>query len=154
VETRRKKGEHMQSGYCLTREGTDALEAFNDDRVRFAAALDDGSGIVAFDGGWEGFDTLGTVFMAQEPHPDYPDTWPDWARKQFPKRAIATGREHYALLKLRFAEYLSQQDAVTGIAQVTDELLLVESDGPIAAGASWSAAVSEFRDKRLELVRT
>jgi hypothetical protein len=139
----------MQAGYVLTREGTDALEAFNDDRVRFAASLEDGSGIIAFDGGWEGFGDLGTVFM-QQPIPDYPPSWPD-PYKAAPKRAVASGNEHYALIKVRFEEYLHSLESVTGCVRVTDELLLVESDGPVSAGAGWSSSVVEFRDARLEL---
>jgi hypothetical protein len=139
------------NGYVICRTGEDALAAFDDERVRFAASLDDESGIIAFDGGWEGFDEFGTVFMAQEPHPDYPPSWP-W--RDCPKRALATGREHFALLSVSFEEYLHTQEAVTGCVRVTDELLLVESDGPISAGPGWSAGVSEYRDKRLELVRS
>jgi hypothetical protein len=138
----------MSSGYVLTREGSRALELFADNRVRFAAELDDGSGFVAFDGEALGFMDSGTVFMAQEPHPDYPPSWP-W--RDCPKRAIATGREHFALLSVSFEEYLHTQEAVTGCVRVTDELLLVESDGPISAGPGWSAGVMEYRDKRLEL---
>lgn len=140
----------MTSGYVLTHEGSEALEAFQDQRVRFAASLEDGSGIIAFDGPGLDFMEFGTVFMA-EPHPDHPDTWPDWAKKAAPKRAIATGREVYALVGVAFEEYLHSLEAVTGCVRVADSLLLVESDGPVSAGAGWASAVMEFRDKRLEL---
>lgn len=140
------------NGYVLTREGSDALALFDDDRVRFAASLSDGSGIAAFDGAAEGFDKLGTVFAAQEPHPDYPDTWPDWYRIIAPKRRVANGREHFTLAAVAFEEYAHGLQAVTGCVRVTDELLLIESDGPIAVGAGWTAEVMEFRDKRLVTV--
>jgi hypothetical protein len=147
----------MTSGYVLTREGNDALALFTDERVRFAAALSDGSGIVAFDGGWEALGGLalgiGTVFMAQEPHPDDPRTWPDWAREGhvIPKRRMATGREHFTLVSVSFEEYAHGLEAVTGCVRVTDDLLLVESDGPVAIGAGWTAAIdgNRYRDKRL-----
>jgi hypothetical protein len=142
------------NGYCLTMEGTRALDLFAVDGVRFAASLDDGSGIVAFDGPGLDFMDAGTVFMVTPPDgADPTQPLPDWYRKAAPKRAIATGAEHYALISVSFEEYLHSLESVTGCVRVTDELLLVESDGPVSAGAGWSSSVVEFRDKRLELVR-
>lgn len=142
------------NGYILTREGSDALEAFNDERVRFAASLSDGSGIVAFDGNADGFGELGTVFLAQE-HPEGADPTqplPDWYKRMAPKRGVANGREHFALVAIAFEQYAHELEAVTGVVRVSDELLLVESDGPIVVGSSWTAEVMEFRDKRLVTV--
>jgi hypothetical protein len=129
----------MTSGYVLTNDGTSALACFSDERVRFAASLDDTSGIVAFDGEPDpAWNAIGTVFV---PHPV----------PFCPKRAVATGREFYSVLPVLFEDYVASLRAVTGYVRLTDALLLVESDGPIASGADWSAGVTELRDKRLEL---
>lgn len=144
----------MTSGYVLTREGDAALDAFTDARVRFAAALSDGSGIVAFDGAAEDLDKIGTVFLAQE-HPEGADPTqplPDWYKRMAPKRGVANGREHFTLAAIAFEEYAHSLEAVTGCVRVTDELLLIESDGPIAAGAGWTASVVSYLDKRLSSV--
>ncbi len=132
------------TGYLFTKYGSEALGLFDDPRIRFAARLSDGSGFAAFDG--ESLDLMehGTVMLVQN-HIPIPLPF-------CPKRAIATGREVYSLVSKTFTDYLLDQEAVTGLALVTDELLLVESQGPIVAGSSWSAAVGTFRDKRLERV--
>lgn len=131
----------MQGGYVLTATGDAALAMFEDRRVRFAASLTDGSGFAAFDGGPIGLH--GRIL----PELGFPIPWRD-----FPKRGVGTGLEYFALVPDVFTGYLLEQDAVTGLVRVSDDLLLVESIGPIAAGAIWSEGVVEFRDKRLALV--
>ncbi len=131
----------MESGYLFTPEGKAALELFDDDRVRFAASLDDGSGFLAFDGSAPDFQVYGTVHMGEEIFPFF-----------VPKRWHGMGREVYAMVPGLFTEYLKELKAVTGVAKITEAMLLVESDGPISIGADWQAGVVEFKDKRLELV--
>jgi hypothetical protein len=141
------------SGYVLTFDAADALKVFDDPSVRYAAALDNGRGLAAFDGEPFGFSDIGTVWMTQ-PEPDYPDTWPDWYRKAAPKRARATGRECFSFIPTSYERYLHEQEWVTGCVRLrgVPELLLVESDGPIAAGV-WSAKVDSYRDKRIRIAR-
>lgn len=147
------------NGYVITDRGIDALDLFEHPSVRYAAALQDGKGIAAFDADAEEFRAFGRVLIAQEPHPDYPDTWPDWYRKAAPKRAIATGRECFALLPMIFEQYAHEADVITGCVRVadlyvvgesTETWLLAESDGIATLGLGWASAVMEYRDKRLE----
>lgn len=134
------------SGYLLTREGPDALALFETSKweetgegVRFAATLSDGQGFAAFDGPAVGFMERGTVFITQGfVHPFF-----------VPKRWRGSGRECFSLMSDTFAGWLAEQETVTGVARVHDDLLLVESDGPILAGSGWSASVVTYRDKRL-----
>lgn len=147
----------MTAGYVLTHEGSDALEMFMHERVRFAASLDDGRGLIAFDGAPLGLENLGKLWMAQPPDgADPSQPLPDWYKKAAPKRAIGTGMEHYALVVSTHGDnmerYLHTQDSVSGIVRVSPNRILVETwHGPVAAG-TWSASVVEYRDKRLELV--
>lgn len=141
-----------ESGYVLTFDAAEALKVFDDPSVRYAAALDNGRGIVAFDGDWFGFENIGTVWMAQPPDgADPTQPIPDWYKKAAPKRAIATGRECFAFIPVGFERYLHKQEAVTGCVRLVGvpELLLVESDGPIAAGDIFEAKVDSYLDKRL-----
>ncbi len=138
-------------GYLLTETGQDALDCFGQEGVRFAASLSDGSGIVAFDDVLPRLAGANRILMAQEPIPDDPRTWPDWASdrgKIAPKRARATGREHFALISDALLEYAMQTTAVTGLVGVGDGMLLIESDGPVVGGDVWSASVVSWRDVR------
>lgn len=136
----------MQMGYVFTKDGDTAFELFADDRVRFAASLDEGSGFVAYDGSGAGFEQYGTVHEVQ-----------NFVSPFFvPKRWRGMGREVYSMVPELFIPMLREMRSVTGVAQITSAMLLVESDGPIGIGVDWQAGVVEFKDKRtaseLELV--
>jgi hypothetical protein len=153
----------MQSGYVFTEDGQAALGAFGVSGVRYAAALDDGSGLIAFDmepenlnGFMELATMLGDVHLTREPILDRdevpegvdPQTVPDWYRKAAPKRAFAQGDEVFALTigDESFERYLHEQESVSGCIRIEGRGLLVESHGPVmAGGAQWVAAVVEYR---------
>lgn len=128
-----------EQGYVFTKEGITAIGLFNDERVRFSAILDDGSGFAAFDGDGTDLAQFGTVHTVQNfVHPFF-----------VPKRYKATGREVYSMVPELFVPMLREMKSVTGVAQITPAMLLVESDGPIGIGVDWQAGVVEFKDKRV-----
>lgn len=127
-------------GYLITEHASDALELFVDKRVRYAAQLEDGSGFVAFDGQPGVLIEFGNVHMATQDIVPWP-----WAA---PKRGIGTGREVFSLVPSAFADYLREQECVTGAVSLGPDAILVESDGPIAGGV-WTSRVIAYRDKRL-----
>lgn len=131
-------------GYVVTYTASDALELFVDPRVRYAAHLDDGSGLVAYDGEPGVLVEFGTVMPATE---DF--LWPFHAA---PKRGIGTGEEVFSLVPALpgIPEYLGDQESVTGLVSLAPSVIFVESRGPVAIGNVWSARVVAFRDKRLE----
>lgn len=138
-------------GYIITAYGHEALEMYEEcDRIRFAARLDNAHGIVAFDGDVPEHVRAGSVIHvihdAQEPIPEYPDSWP---KRLWPKRGVANGLEHFAFVSTDFRKVIEETEAVTGMIDVGNGQILVESQGPIVAGMVWSGGVVEFRDRRL-----
>ena len=141
------------SGYVFTPDGAAALLAIDLDPlpfsgIRYAAALDDGSGIVALDGDYSASPSFGTFRMAIEPHPDYPPSWP-W---KAPKRHVSNGKERFALMSLaRFENTRRDPIAashITGAVMLDDGSMFVETDGWVLV-ADWTAAAVEVRDRRL-----
>lgn len=146
-------------GYIITAYGHEALEMYEEcDRIRYAARLDNMYGIVAFDGEVAGMhlragSVIHIIHDAQEPIPESPDTWPDWHRILAPKRRISNGREHFAFVSTDFRKAIMETESVTGAVDVGNGQILVESDGPIAAGFVWSGGVVEFRDRRIDATK-
>ena len=90
------------SGFVVTKLGDAVLQLSGAHGVRYAGSFADGKGIAAFDAPeWSDvvtLSTLGDVYM-ETSEPEYPDTWPDWARPtRGPKRKIANGTERFALI--------------------------------------------------------
>jgi hypothetical protein len=147
----------MESGYVLSTYADTALDAFRDERVRYAAGLDDGSGFLAFDGDPEGLLTYGRVYMT-DPQPDHPDTWPDWAKRIPPKRANATGNEVFSIVSEGLMEILALDEGAmskcTGYVRLTDGNYLTETQKWVPPLAVWSGIVFAYRDVRLEELGT
>jgi hypothetical protein len=138
------------SGYIFTATGAEALAVFEDERVRYAASMDDGTGFVAFDGepNYQ-LEALGRVLM-MEPHPDYPDSWP----KHFaPKRRVSNGMERFAIVSDLLADDIMRDpyssNHVTGVALFHDGTVLLETDGFKVPMAIWAATPKVIADKRL-----
>ena len=133
-------------GYLFTATPQAAFDAYNlFPSVRFAAQLEDGSGFAAFDWYHPQMHEFGEVRVSQ-PLPDYPDTWPDWAKKAGPKRGIANGMEWYARIPQdwKVGLELCSLEAVTGLAYLDDGCMLVESQGPVAVGSLFNTRVIHY----------
>ena len=138
-------------GYILTESGHDALRLFDENpNVRFAAKVLDPlgieSGFVATDDLTPTLRLHGTVIEPIDSGGLFP-----WPWRAAPKRAIATGREHFTLMQdePELRAFLMEQTCVVGVALVSGGRLLVESDGPIAVNAAWTVRVAMCVDRRL-----
>lgn len=86
------------NGLLITDVAFDVFDIYGD-KARYAGLTRDGRGIVFLDDVL--FDPSGEMaqgtWYAEEP--DYPDTWPDWARpSRGPKRKVADGTEAFIVL--------------------------------------------------------
>ncbi len=153
----------MSAGYVLYDPGyaSEALRAYlSTDRevtdIRYAAVLDDGRSLIAWDGAIPIIPAgSGRIFHPMMTHdPDYPDSWPDWARpgKAAPKRAVSNGLERFALVSIDLAGAVAIDPRVTGIVQVDHELCLVETNAWDVPLAAWRATAVEIFDRRLQEV--
>lgn len=139
------KGAEMNGyGYII---GPHAYGSIIDQRVRYAAVLDNGLQLAAYDGSAEGLESHGTVFDLQ-PTPEYPDTWPDWAKKAAPKRGIANGLEHFALVSEEHLLHNLEGMEFSGVALVAPDLVLVETQGLHVPLAIWHGAATRYFDIR------
>jgi len=120
------------SGYILTDTGAAALSAFTDERVRYAAALEDGTGFVAFNGDDADGIADGRIFHEQA------FIWPFGAAA--PKRGVGNGTEAFALVQL---DDMDAMFAAYAGVQVSDTEMMVEGYG---------VKVATFLDKRLRVV--
>lgn len=137
------------SGYIITNDGDEALEAFENEAVRYAAKMDDGTGFIAYDGAIAiTLDASGIRLM--EPIPEYPDTWP---KRIAPKRGVSNGMERFAIVSDLLADDIMRDPYsnkhVTGVVVLSDSTVLIETDGFKVPMAIWSAAPVVIADKRL-----
>jgi hypothetical protein len=152
------------NGYVICPTGEDAFSAFDRPEVRYAASLDNGGGIVAFEGDQGdayNLSAYGRVLAVVDPDPQ-----PEWWWFLIPKRRIATGSECFYLTKPvhpRIAwenARLFAEDGVTGLAVIVgnsaigdgEHRVLIEADGPRHwFGLEWFARSVDFRDARLKV---
>jgi hypothetical protein len=153
-------------GYIITPDGQDAIDAFADPAVRFAAVLEGGAGgFVAFEGDASDvyrmtYKTRGRVLTAEAERPDRP-SWLPFC----PKRQIGTGAECFYLVPVTTRPATEVIDglvaafpSISGVAAVSGNqaigdqgvYVLVESQGPISLGGEWAARVTTILDKRAE----
>lgn len=136
-------------GYIFTKDGALALGLGSSESSawRYAASLDDGSGIVAFDGDMVAINIPDMrVRFATE-------NWdPKWPSRPAPKRYVSNGQERFALMtQARFSNIVVDPltvEHITGAVVLDDESVLVETDGFVLI-ADWTAGAAEVRDRRL-----
>lgn len=137
----------MGSGYVLLAKGADALALFHDPDVRYAAAMTDGTGFVAFDTDHGQFADKGNVWYEGEHGPEAIF----WPYQACPKRAIGTEGEAFALIPQEWEADIHKLTHVTGCVPVGDGMILVQSDGPVVMTADyWNSVVRVFLDKRID----
>ncbi|MDP9223584.1 MAG: hypothetical protein M3P18_06955 [Actinomycetota bacterium] len=152
----------MKSGYIITETGEIAFRVFDTVAgVRFACSTTDGKGFAAFDVPdgemfeWSGLVAAygaSNVLLAE---PDYPDSWPDWAKTRYPsapKRGIATGNETFALVKdSLLGVSVGGFDVAVGVRNGNWEMFtLVEFEGArLPMFPAWVGKVDEFKDARV-----
>ena len=134
----------------------DALEG-----ARYAGKTRHGQGIVALDDVTHGDVFRKGVFYAEEPIPDNPDTWPEWARpSRGPKRKVADGSEAFIILTL-FGDGTTQgrhlrslRIEAFGIFEgPRGRVIIAETTKTRAAryGAVDTLMIEEYQDSRLAL---
>ena len=136
------------TGYIITETGDEALAMCDNDAVRYAASMEDGTGFVAYDGEIELEFTDNLQMM--EPHPDYPDSWP---KRICPKRAVSNGFERFAIVSDLLANDIMadpwSSKHVTAATMLTDGNALIETDGFSVPMAIWVGNPKIRMDKRL-----
>ena len=137
------------TGYIITNDGREALEAFENEAVRYVADMEDGTGLIAYDGAIE--ITLSSEgIRLMEPHPDYPDSWP---KRICPKRAVSNGFERFAIVSDLLANDIMadpwSSKHVTAATMLTDGNALIETDGFSVPMAIWVGNPKIRMDKRL-----
>jgi len=103
-----------RSGYIVG--SFDIEEVFEHSAVRYACTTHEGGSFAAFDAvepsDIQWFKMLGKVYLELS-EPDYPDTWPDWARPtRGPKRKVANGMERFALVSATTGRLLLEEGLV------------------------------------------
>ena len=119
--------------------------------IRYIADLGNGWGFAAFDmERGEALQLPGRVLTIVEPHPDHPDTWPEWSMPTGPKRKIANGSERFILYDIpkigsAFENLMALPDGYQGAAVVFDGAerylrILVEAD------STWDGQIEPIWD--------
>jgi hypothetical protein len=151
------------SGYLFTEDPEVALDMCGTNGVRYAAELTDGRGFAAFDTDREGLyflGTLGEVITASEP--DWPDSWPEWARPNAPHKNRPSSLENRFILypmpgfqsaREEFNLFVLAHNPKAA-ALVTDamEFFILVEDGPdwtCDLEPIWDCGVLEYRDARV-----
>lgn len=143
----------MYAGYVFTADGKDALEMMGVEGVRYVAAMDDGTGFVAFDsqdpiGGGSAI-AAGWTVWEMDPHPDYPPSWPN--RPEGPKRQVARGDERFILYAAFNRKDIGEVRAGIWVTDGQRIMLLVEvgPDYVSTLDPIWSSEVLTFLDARV-----
>lgn len=139
------------SGYIITETGEEALAMFDNDAVRYAASMEDGTGFVAYDGEIELEFTDNLQLM--EPIPEYPDTWPKREGHVIPKRRVSNGFERFAIVSDLLSNDLMRDPwcnkHITAAVMLTEGNALIETDGFSVPMAIWVGNPTIRMDKRL-----
>jgi hypothetical protein len=154
------------SGYLFTDDPEVALALCGTSGVRYAAELTDGRGFAAFDtdrpGAYE-LGSLGEVLQISEP--DYPDTWPDWARRpNAPHKNFASTMDNRFVL-YPVSTHVSPRQAYNDFMHAyapkagalvrsgpLGEFYIIIEDGPDWVGPEdpiWDCGVVRYEDARV-----
>ncbi len=149
------------SGYLLTEDPEVALALCGHGGVRYAAELTDGRGFAAFDVDREMLYELGTLGeVLVQADPDYPDSWPDWAKQAPHKKFESTMENRFALYPV--LQGLSALDSLEQFIRAYDpKAAALVSSGPLGEfyiitedcdgpeNAIWDCGVVRFEDARV-----
>ncbi len=152
------------SGYLLTEDPKVALALCGPGGVRYAAELTDGRGFAAFEVDRELLYELGTLGeVLVESDPNYPDSWPDWARTAPHKKFESTLENRFVLYpapqggsaRAVFEDFMKAYRPKAG-ALVSDSpfgrFYIIIEDGPdwtCDIEPIWDCGVVRFEDARV-----
>jgi hypothetical protein len=124
-------------GYVVTETHAEAIAAFDEESVRHVALLENGEGLVAFDGDRP---CVGALMVAADPFLIF-----DKVKKRSPFGG--DGIEAFYLVTPVHAYAI--RDRITAATVLTSGNVLVETDGADVPGAIWGSMATSWLDNRV-----